>query len=305
MSQKGKDQSPAGQPLEDRALKSAAALFGEELLPLIGVKGRVLRIAPTEQVKLPQMDYMEDFNYEMEDGSFLHLEFESDNILIKDLRRYRSYESLMGQQFGVRAATYVICSSNVQELQSELDELLYTYRVKVIRLKDQNGDQVIRELEKRQQEGPLARKDLLKLLLTPLMSGKISQQERISRGMKLLRQEQVNQDPEDLARMESVLYTLAMKFLTTEELRNIREMMNMTILGEMILNDGIEKGIEKGTHTERANSVLDFLEDTGRIPRELIDAVHKEQDMERLRRWRKLAARVKSIEEFQQKYMDL
>jgi len=92
-----------------------------------------------------------------------------------------------------------------------------------------------------------------------------------------------------------------MKFLTTEELRNIMEMMNMTILGEMILNDGIEKG----THTERANSVLDFLEDTGRIPRELIDAVHKEQDMERLRRWRKLAARVKSIEEFQQKYLDL
>ncbi len=179
MNQKGKDQSPAGQPLEDRALKSAAALFGEELLPLIGMKGRVLRIAPTEQVKLPQMDYMEDFNYEMEDGSFLHLEFESDRILIKDLPRYRSYESLMGQQFGV----------------------------KVIRLKDQNGDQVIRELEKRQQEGPLARKDLLKLLLTPLMSGKISQQERISRGMKLLRQEQVNQDPEDLARMESVLYT--------------------------------------------------------------------------------------------------
>ncbi len=227
MSEKGKDQGLAGQPLEDRALKSAAALFGEELLPLIGIKGKVLRIAPTEQVKLPQMDYMEDFNYEMEDGSFLHLEFESDSILIKDLRRYRSYESLMGQQFGVRVATYVICSSNVQE--------------------------------------------------------------------------QGNQEREELMRMESVLYTLAMKFLTTEELRNMKEMMHMTILGEMILNDGIEKG----AHTERANSVLDLLEDTGRIPRELIDAVHKEQDMERLRRWHKLAARVKSIEEFQQKYLDL
>ncbi len=237
--------------------------------------GKVLRIAPTEQVKLPQMDYMEDFNYEVEDGSFLHLEFESDSILIKDLRRYRSYESLMGQQFGVRVATYVICSSNVQELQSELEE--------------------------RQKEGPLARGDLLKLLLTPLMSGEMSQQERINRGMNLLRQEQGNQEREELMRMESVLYTLAMKFLTTEELRNMKEMMHMTILGEMILNDGIEKG----THTERANSVLDLLEDTGRIPRELIDAVHKEQDMERLRRWHKLAARVKSIEEFQQKYLDL
>ena len=41
---------PKSSPLEDRALKEAARLFGEELLPLLGIKERVKRVAPTEQV---------------------------------------------------------------------------------------------------------------------------------------------------------------------------------------------------------------------------------------------------------------
>lgn len=304
-----KEQNPAGQPLEDRALKEAALLFGKELLPLLGVKGNVLRIAPTEQVQLSPMDFLEDFNYEMEDGSWIHLEFESDSITVKDLRRFRTYESVMSYHYQVEVTTYVICSSNVRKLRKELTEGVNTYRVKVIRLKNQNADQIIPMLEQRRKKGGLKREDLLRLLLTPLMDGSMSQKERIRRGMAMLRREQEYRARDELVRMESVLYTLAMKFLTVEELRDIKEMMNMTILGEMILNDGIEQGmkqgIKQGALAERADSVLDLLEDTGNIPQELTDAIRREPDMERLRRWRRLAARVGSVEEFQRKYRDL
>ena len=37
---------------EDLALKTAAQYFGDELLPLLGIPGRVKYIAPTENVKL-------------------------------------------------------------------------------------------------------------------------------------------------------------------------------------------------------------------------------------------------------------
>lgn len=292
---------PTRQPLEDRALKDAAALFGEELLPLIGIRKKVRRIAPTEQVHLPPTDFLEDFNYEMEDGSWTHLEFESDRIRLKDLRRFRTYESIIAQQFGVKVATYVICSSSVRKLKSELEEILYTYRVKVIRLKDHNADQIIHALEQRQQKDRLERGDLLKLLLTPLMDGCLPQQERICRGMKILRKEREYLARDELARMESVLYTMAMKFLTAQELHKVKGMMNMTVLGEMILQDGIAKG----KLTERADSVLDNLEEVGRVPSELKKKIRKEKSMERLRKWRKLAFRVKSVEEFQQKYLDL
>ena len=43
---------------------------GKELLPLLGIRGTVRRIAPTEQVYLHLKDLFEDFNYEMEDGTW-------------------------------------------------------------------------------------------------------------------------------------------------------------------------------------------------------------------------------------------
>lgn len=80
-----KKETTKSQPLEDRALKDAARLFGEELLPLLGIKEKVKCIAPTEQVYLNPKDFMQDFNYEMEDGSWIHLEFESDSLKLADL----------------------------------------------------------------------------------------------------------------------------------------------------------------------------------------------------------------------------
>ena len=42
-------ETAGSQLLEDRALKEAAKLFGAELMPLVGIRGKVRRIAPTEQ----------------------------------------------------------------------------------------------------------------------------------------------------------------------------------------------------------------------------------------------------------------
>ena len=50
----------------------------------------------------------------------------------------------------------------------------------------------------------------------------------------------------ELNKMQAVLYTLADKFLTETELGRVKEMIAMTKLGEMLVGDGIRKGIEKG-----------------------------------------------------------
>lgn len=64
--------------------------------------------------------------------------------------------------------------------------------------------------------------DLVGLLLTPLMDGQMPQPERIKRSLELLQKEQELLGHEDLVRMQSVLYTLAMKFLTSAELNQIK-----------------------------------------------------------------------------------
>ena len=254
-----KKETMKSQPLEDRALKDAARLFGEELLPLLGIKEKVKGIAPTEQVYLNPKDFMQDFNYEMEDGSWIHLEFESDSLKIADLRRFRTYEAIISQYYKVSVTTYVLCSSNVKELKNKLQEGINTYRVKVVRMKDKNANRTIQTLERKQKKTQLKRLDLLKLLLTPLMGGTMPQQERITRAIRLLHQERPHLKAEEQVQMEAILYTLAQKFLTTTELKKIKEMINMTILGEMILQDAIEKG------KKRINRLYKILLDTGRL----------------------------------------
>jgi len=57
------------------------------------------------------------------------------------------------------------------------------------------------------------------------------------------------------------LYTLAMKFLSEDELKEIKEEMKMTVLGEMIRQDGIEIGMEAGLAKGIREMILDNLEE--------------------------------------------
>ena len=59
--------------------------------------------------------------------------------------------------------------------------------------------------------------------------------------------------------MQSVLYALAMKVLTVDELKQIKEMMTMTLLGQMLMEDGMEKGILKGEFKNMQDLIRDGL----------------------------------------------
>lgn len=233
-------------PVEDRALKLAAQFFGTELLPLLGEKMRVKRIAPTEQVHLEMKDFFEDFNFEMEDGSWRHFEFESDPITVKDLRRFRAYEAFIGYYYGVEVITCVVCTSGTKLLIHEMHQGINRFQVKVIRLKNDNADELIRQLEEKQQGCSLDRNELVKLLMTPLMSGKMTQSDRISKSIRMIKNERSKLGREDTLRMESVLYAFAMKFLHKEELSKLEEVFRMTELGRLLELRGEERGKEIG-----------------------------------------------------------
>ena len=282
----GNKERAGKQPLEDRALKAAAQFMGQELLPFLGIEGTMKRIAPTEQVHMEIRDLMEDFNFEMEDGTWKHLEFESDSITKEDLRRFRAYEAVLSYQYKVEVSTYVICSSRVPTVRCELWEGFNTYRVQAVRMKEHNADPMIEECEKKQREGFLHREDLIKLLLVPLMGGRMSQPERIQRCLNMVKKEKRSLGQEDIARMQAVLYALAMKFLTTEELMEVKEGIKMTILGEMIRQDGIEEGMEKGMQA-LVESCLELGVPSGEIISKLIEkfALTKEKAEERYRKY--------------------
>lgn len=237
---------PENLPLEDMILKSAVTYFGEVLLPYLGIDYEVKGIAPTELVYLEVKGMIEDFTYIVSDRSWIHLEFESDKVTEKDLRRFRGYEAVTGYTYQVSVTTIVICSAKAVEILSELHEGINTYRVVPVRLKDWDADQLYDQLKQKQQAGEsIDRKDVIPVLLAPLMSGNMPEKERFIEGNRLL-QTSAEITADEGAKMQAVLYALAVKFLDSKDLEEVKEEFSMTLLGQMLVNDGIERGIEKG-----------------------------------------------------------
>lgn len=265
--------------LEDKILKTAAQFFGDDLLPLMGIEGAIRYVAPTEQIHLEVRRLEEDFNFAMEDGTLRHLEFESDSIVTKDLRRFREYEAYMSMAYQTPVITSVICTSDVKVLKDTLTEGLNSYRIEVIRLKDRDADTLFQTVKSHSsRKEPLTRKELLQILLTPLMTGVMSIKERVFSSLEIIRAEQNGLEQEERRRMEAVLYALAIKFLDRGELEQVKERFGMTILGQMLMEDGMKKGIEKGEMIKLISQVLKKAK-KGMTPKMIAETLEEDSEI--------------------------
>lgn len=81
--------------------------------------------------------------------------------------------------------------------------------------------------------------------------------------VKIIRMDAENADQqlkqEERKRMQAMLYMLATKFLAKEELMEVKEEFGMTILGQMIMDDGIQKGLIKGENRKLIQMVCKKL----------------------------------------------
>lgn len=232
----------------------------------------------------------------MEAGSWSHFEFQSTYHGTVDMKRFREYEAVTGRTFDVPVITYVVFTGNIKNPMTSLSEGINTYRIIPIILKNQNADSVIQDIqEKMGRDKKLNRADLLPILFMPFMSGAVSQKERIKFGIKILKDEMKNgMLLEDVQRMQAVLYAFASKFLGSMDLEEIKEDIGMTVLGEMLVNDGIEKGKIQG----KTEDILSFLREIGEVPTDLQSKIKEEKDLNLLSQWLKAAAKAKSMQDF-------
>ena len=223
---------------EDGALKVTAQFFRDEIMPALNIEGTVVSILPTEEIHLELRKGFEDFNYLMSDDSIKHFEFQSTNEGINGLKRFRTYESQMSYKYKKAVTTYVLFSGNIKNPMTEFTEGVNTYRVVPIIMQDKNADKVIAELKRKQEVGEeITKADLLPLVLSPLMSGEMSQKERVLAAYDITRK--ANEvDAEIIRKVEAVIYIMADKFLDSEEMEQLKEEIKMTRLGRMLYDDG-------------------------------------------------------------------
>ena len=231
---------------EDAALKTAAQFFADELLPFLGIEGKVASSAPTESIVLNLRKFYEDINLIMEDGSWKHFEFQSKNEGIPGLKRFRSYEAITSYQYNVSVTTYVLYSGNIRNPVTSFTEGINTYHVIPIIMKDHSADKLIKILKEKNSSGnTLTKADLVPLTLIPLMGGQLSQKERFLEAFSLT--ENAKDIPlEDRQKIEAMIYTMADKFLENDDFENVKEVIRMTRLGQMLFDDGFTDGFNDG-----------------------------------------------------------
>lgn len=245
--------------VEDAAMKTVMQFFAEELLPCFGIEGKAIRIAPTELIHLEVKKLFEDFNLEMEDGSWVHFEFQSTNEGVKGLKRFRAYEALASYQYNVSITTYVLFSGNIQNPMTQFTDGINTYRIQPIIMRHRNVDQLIRNIRRKIKSGaPAKKEDVISLILGPLMGGETSMPDRIRTALWAVRQtEELSMN--EIRKAEAVVYAMAEKFLEKIELDEIGREMRMTRLGEMLVQEGIQEG------EGRINQLYQKLIQSGRM----------------------------------------
>lgn len=231
---------------EDVALKTAFQYFSEELLPYLGITGKVVGTAPTELIYLDVKKFHEDMNFVMEDDSWAHFEFQSTNEGLNDLKRFRAYEALASYQYKVPITTYVLFSGRIKKPMTEFHEGVNTFRIVPVIMQDRNADELIARLQGKQERGEeFTKEDLVLLTLCLLMGGEMPLKDRVEAAYQITG-EATSASREELNRIEAVLYLMADKFLDSAEMDELMEVVGVTRLGQKLVNKGKEEGWEEG-----------------------------------------------------------
>lgn len=75
----------------------------------------------------------------------------------------------------------------------------------------------------------------------------------------------------------------------------------MCNLSEILVEKGMQQGIQQGILCQSRQVILDLLDDLGAIPEDILYAVRQEENIETLRIWYKAAARTESMDAFREK----
>ena len=234
---------------EDAIMKMGFRYFRDQILKMLGVDYDYVDIGPTELVELTIHSMFMDFTFLTTGDFYIHVEFQTTDSGEDDLRRFHAYEAVFSHETGKKVLTYVIYSGGIKNVTDTLDCGTYSYKISPIFLTQKSADEIFLYLQEKNNKGEnFTDEDFAKLSLTPLMGSGQGRKDTIKTAILLAKQDTRVTAEKTVA----ILYTLADKFLQGNDLEEIKEVVAMTRLGQMIYDDGLKAGEEKGRKEENA-----------------------------------------------------
>lgn len=231
---------------EDAILKMGFDYFRDTILKTLGINYDFVESGVTELVELTIHSMYMDFTFLTVGNFYIHIEFQTTDSGKKDLRRFRAYESVLSHKTGKNVITYVIYSGGIEHAVTEMECGINVYRVIPIFLTEKDADRILKRLEEKKKKGEIfTEEDFAELAITPLMSSEKKRKDVILESIKLSNIERSISAKKTMA----MLYTLADKFLTGNDLKEVKEAVVVTRIGQMIFDEAFDRGIEKGTES--------------------------------------------------------
>ena len=229
---------------EDAVMKMGFDYFRDTILKTLNIHYEFVDSKPTEAIEIHIDNLYMDYNFLTTEDVIVHIEFQTtEDHVTDDLMRFHVYEAILMRKEKKKVITYVIYSGGIKKVKTKLDCGIYTYQVNPVYLTGHDADEIFQSVKAKIEAGePLSEDDFANLTLTPLMTSKMCRKDVIKEAIQIVKQEKQLTAEKTMA----MLYTLADKFLSAGELNEIKEVLAMTRIGQMLYDDGVKKGMERG-----------------------------------------------------------
>ncbi len=242
---------------EDIVWKNVFDLLSDGGLSFFGIKAKITAHAKTEYNVVEFQKKIDDRVYLLDDGTFLHLEFQSTSKSA-DIRRFMLSDAMLVNKENKSVRTIVIYTANIVEAENALVRGSLVYTVENFYMRNFDGDHTYAAIKAKvdRKEG-LTKQDLMGLVLIPLMRNSVDLETRIEQSIDLSKMI----DEEAQSQIIAMLYVFAEKFIAdAERLLKVKEKISMMALGQMLVEDGRkEEKIEIAKNALQEGSPVDFV----------------------------------------------
>ena len=248
--------------VNDTLQKYTCALLRDVMPEFYGIKtGRVKELINPELPEVNVSGGGTDMIFLIEDDSYLHFGFETGKDK-DDVVRHLNYDARLIQRDGRMVNTIIVYTADVKTAPPGIKSGTLVYNPHIILMGDYDGNTIYAELNTKMKDGQeLSDKDILNLLLLPLMKHTMPRKELAAKSIELA---QSITDTEKRNACVATAYAFSHNYLDEAEKQKILEVLIMTDLGAMLVMDvEHKKSIEFAKKLLKRNTPIEIImEDT-------------------------------------------
>lgn len=230
----------------------AETLKGKSLAPF-GLPGlKIVEILPTNLPAVESNELRLDNLFLLSDGALAIIDYES-SFRRENFVKYLNYIARVIHRFAIRRElgnltqlkVIVIYTADVECAEERYDLGGLILMVESAYLIHLNGSQIYDRLRAKIEAGEkMTEEELMELMILPLtVKGKARKQETIVKAVDLAKRL-----PDRTAQMKVIagILTFTDKVIDQAYAKKLKEEMQMTLVGQMLIDEGIQKGLEQG-----------------------------------------------------------